>query len=45
MAVERTVLVVIRTIATASWPLDILPELLGDPRVQVVARYSLRCCD
>jgi hypothetical protein len=36
MSAERTVLVVIRTIATASWLLDILPELVGDPRVQVL---------
>jgi hypothetical protein len=36
MAAERTVLVVVRTIATASWLLDILPELIGDPRVQVL---------
>ena len=36
MSAERTVLVVIRTITTASWLLDILPELLGDARVQVL---------
>lgn len=33
---ERVVLIVLRTIATVSWLLEILSELLPDPRVQVV---------
>jgi hypothetical protein len=32
----RTVLVVVRTATTVAWLFDLLPELLGDPRVQVV---------
>ncbi|HMJ75939.1 MAG TPA: hypothetical protein VK507_08195, partial [Iamia sp.] len=34
--VERTILVVARTLVSTSWMLDILPELVSDPRVQVV---------
>lgn len=33
---SRTVLVVARTLHTTEWVLDLLPELLGDRRIQVV---------
>lgn len=36
IANERTVLVVVRTATTVGWLLELLPELLGDYRVQVV---------
>jgi hypothetical protein len=36
IASERTILVVLRTIATVSWLLDLLPELVADRRIQVV---------
>jgi hypothetical protein len=33
---SRTALIVVRTQTTVSWLFDLLPELLGDPRIQVV---------
>jgi hypothetical protein len=33
---ERTILVVVRTITTVSWLFDVLPELLGDSRIQIL---------
>lgn len=36
IAVERTVLVVVRTLTTFTWILELLPELFADPRVQLV---------
>jgi hypothetical protein len=33
---ERTVLIVARTAGTVSWLLDFLPEILSDPRVQIL---------
>ncbi|MGB7587578.1 MAG: CDP-glycerol glycerophosphotransferase family protein, partial [Solirubrobacterales bacterium] len=33
---ERVILIVLRTIATVSWLLEIISELLPDPRIQVI---------